>query len=131
MSFFSRIFGLCKTKPPTDGGSWKMTDGRVQVELSRTPELNSPGGAIRLEGRGLENRLLLLRGEDHHLHAFVNKCTHAGRRIDPLAGQEQIECCSVGKSTFDYEGRLISGSAKKPLTPLKVEEVEGLAVIKL
>ncbi len=129
MSFFSRIFGICQTKPPADSGAWKVTDRGLEVELGRTPELESPGGAIRLEGPGLKARVLLLRGEDKALHAFVNKCTHGGRRLDPLAGQDRIQCCSVGKSVFDYQGRRISGSAKKDLTPLKVEEREGRALI--
>ncbi len=131
MSFFSRLLGICKTNPPADASAWKMENGRLEVELAKTPELNSPGGAIRLEGQGLAKRLLLLRGEDGALHAFVNKCSHAGRRLDPLPGEARIQCCSVGKSVFDYQGRRISGSAKKDLAPLKVEEQEGRAVIEL
>lgn len=131
MSFFSRIFGICQTQPPADGGAWQTTDKGLEVDLSRVPELSSPGGAVRLEGSGLGARILLLRGEDKALHAFVNKCTHGGRRLDPLAGEDRIQCCSVGKSVFDYQGRLISGSAKKDLAPLAVSEEEGRALIAL
>ena len=38
-----------------------------------------------------------------------------GRRIDILPGTDRIECCSVSKSTFDYDGRPVGGAAKKPL----------------
>ena len=131
MSFFSRIFGICQTQPPADSGAWQTTDRGLEVNLGRVPELSSPGGAVRLEGPGLKARILLLRGEDQALHAFVNKCTHGGRRLDPLIGQEQIQCCSVGKSVFDYQGRRISGSAKKDLTPLTVREEDGRALIEV
>ena len=131
MSFFSRILGICQTKPPADAGSWTAQGNQVVIDLAKAPEVANPGGAIRLEGQGLAQRLLLFRGEDGALHAFVNKCTHGGRRLDPLPGQDNIQCCSVGRSVFDYQGRRISGSAKKDLSPLQVEEKEGRAVIEL
>jgi len=51
------------------------------------------------------------------------------RRLDPLPGENQIRCCSVGKSVFDYDGRRISGLARKPLEPFRVELDGGKLVV--
>lgn len=131
MGFFKRLFGICSTQPPADPGCWAVVDGRAVVDLGRAPELKDPGGAVRLEGGELARRVLLLRGEDGKLHAFVNKCSHGGRRLDPLPGAGKVECCSVGKSVFDYEGKLQSGSAKKDILSLEVAEEESKAVVSL
>jgi nitrite reductase/ring-hydroxylating ferredoxin subunit len=125
MSFFSRILGRCTTKPPSRADSWSFTSGRLELDLDRTPELSQPGGALRLEGSGLPARVLVVRGLDGGFHAFHNKCPHGGRRIDPLADRPVVECCSVGRSTFDYQGGLISGSAKKDLKAFQVEQVDN------
>jgi nitrite reductase/ring-hydroxylating ferredoxin subunit len=129
MGIFSRILGICKTKPPSHAESWHMSDGRLEIDLTKTPELANKGGAIRLEGRGLPVRILVVHGEDGAFHAIENRCTHAGRRIDPLAGQSRLECCSVGKSTWEYDGTLVSGSAKKPIRVLSVSEETGRLAI--
>ena len=70
---------------------------------------------MRLEGDELPERVLIVHGHDDGWYAFRNRCTHAGRRIDPLSDRAQIQCCSVGKSTWSYDGERLSGSAKEDL----------------
>jgi len=67
---------------------------------------------LRLEGKELTERILVVFGDDGQYYAFKNSCTHAGRRLDPIPGTNKVQCCSVGKSTFDYEGKKQSGSAE-------------------
>lgn len=128
MSIFSRLFGICQTKPPADNGCWRYAGGRVELDLGRAKELSQPGGAVRLEGYGLPRKVLLVHGTDGEIHALENKCAHAGRRLDPLPGKAQVECCSVGKSTYDYDGKLISGSASQGVTVFPVAR-EGQKLI--
>jgi nitrite reductase/ring-hydroxylating ferredoxin subunit len=131
MKILKRIFGICETKPPKNPDSWKYSGGIVEIDLSEVPELNEKNSAVCLEGKGLENRLLLVHGEDNAYYVFENKCTHAGRRLDPVSGQQLIQCCSIGKSTFDYTGANVSGSAKKPIKSFPVEKQNRALIIKL
>ncbi|OHB67266.1 MAG: (2Fe-2S)-binding protein [Planctomycetes bacterium RBG_13_63_9] len=132
MGFFQRLFGICQTRPPGDAGCWSAADGKIEIILDRTPELSRPGGAIRLEGPPLPQRVLVVHGRGGDFHAFPNRCTHAGhRRLDPLPGEDKIRCCSIGQSVFDYQGQRISGSARDPLEPLPVEVKDGKLVIAL
>lgn len=122
-NLFQRLLGLCATPPPRDPGCWRLENGRVVVDLGRAPELGAPDGGLRLEGGGLPQRILVVRGGDGAYRAFRNRCPHAGRRLDPVPGQGRVQCCSVGQSTFDTAGRRVSGSAKKdlPTFPVAVE----------
>ncbi len=131
MSLFKRIFGICETKLPKDMECWKYSDGKVELELVRLSELSTPGGAIRLEGKELPEKVLLIHGSDGNFYAFQNKCTHAGRRIDPLADSANIRCCSISKMTFDYEGKAVSGPVKKSLKTFQVKNEDGKLIILL
>ncbi len=124
MGFFARIFGICKTRTPGDADSWNYSEGKVEISLERVSEILKPGSAVRLEGKGLPQRILLIHGHDGQFHAFENKCSHMGRRTDPLDGTEKIQCCSVSCSTFDYTGKPVSGPARTPLKKLRVETEE-------
>jgi nitrite reductase/ring-hydroxylating ferredoxin subunit len=115
MKLLKRIFGICKTPLPADNACWDYADQTIHLRLDRAPELARPGSAVRLEGKGLPKRVLVVHGEDGVYHAFGNRCTHMGRRIDPLPGTDRIECCSVSKSTFTYAGEPVGGAARKPL----------------
>jgi nitrite reductase/ring-hydroxylating ferredoxin subunit len=115
MGIFKKIFGICETKPPKDPESWSHSGGRIEIDLNRVPELSSPDSAVRLEGRNLSERILVVHGSDGAFHAFRNKCMHGGRRIDPLPGNSSVRCCSLSKATYDYSGKVISGPAKGPL----------------
>jgi len=130
MGFFKRLFGICATQLPANAECWTYRDGKLEVVLDKAPELSQKGGAVRLEGAPLPKRVLVVHGQDGAFHAFPNRCTHAGhRRIDPVPGEDKIRCCSVGKSTFDYSGKLLSGSAKESLEPLPLESEGGKLVI--
>jgi nitrite reductase/ring-hydroxylating ferredoxin subunit len=130
MSIFKRILGICETKSPRDAGSWNHASGRVEIDLNRVPELSQPGSAVRLEGSGLPERVLVVHGNDGEFRAFRNKCMHMGRRIDPLAGASEIRCCSISKATYGYAGQVISGPAKGPLTTYQVQkENEKLTIL--
>jgi nitrite reductase/ring-hydroxylating ferredoxin subunit len=130
-SFFQRILGLPATPRPPDPGCWRFDAGKIIVDLNRAEELSKPGGALRLEGGGLPIRVLVIRGDDGKLHAFHNRCTHIGhRRLDPVAGTGTVQCCSVGKSTYTYDGKKIYGPPTGPIDTLKIEaEGERLVVV--
>ena len=128
---FSMLLGICETQPPQEAACWKLSGGKVEIDLKRSPELSTQGGAVRLEGGDLPKKILVVHGKDGELHAFTNKCTHGGRRLDPLKGESLIRCCSVGKSTFDYEGKAVSGSAKDPITVLESEKEGEKLIIRI
>jgi len=129
MGLLKRLFGICETSPPADESCWKVSGGKLEIDLGRAPELSKPGGAVRLEGDTLPERVLVFHGEDGDFHAFHNKCSHAGRRLDPVAGEPGVMCCSIGKSTFDYQGRLLSGMAKGDVRVFSIEKAEGSLVV--
>ena len=122
MKFLKRIFGICETRLPGDPQAWSLQNGTVRIDLPRMPELAAPYSAVRLEGKGLDPRLLVFRGDDGRFRAVANRCTHMGRRIDVIAGHHTIECCSVSKSTFTYDGQPVGGAAKRPLTVYPVSQ---------
>lgn len=131
-NIFQRIFGICATKRPLDEGCWTFKNGRIIVDLARAPELSRPNGAIRLETRHLPDRVLVIQGNDGRYYSFRNRCKHlGGRRLDPVPGTDQVQCCSIGKSTYDYEGKNLSGPAKEGLESYPVTFEDGKLVITL
>ena len=123
--FFQRIFGLPATQKPIDPQCWTFSDGKILIDLKHATELKKPGSALRLEDGGLPMRVLVIRGDDGKFHAFRNRCTHIGhRRLDPVPGTGTVQCCSVGKSTYTYDGKKIYGLPTGSIKTFKVE-VEG------
>ena len=121
MGIFNKIFGICETRKPEDPGCWIISGGRVEIDLKRAGEFSERGGAIRLEGKDLEDKILVIRGENGLFYAYKNKCTHMGRRIDPVSGSQHIKCCSVMGSRFGFTGEVLSGPAKGALKYFKVK----------
>lgn len=108
-----------------------MTEHTLVLALDRAPELLLRGGALRLESERLPDRVLVVHGVDGVYRAYRNHCACGGFRVDPVPSEEKIRCCTLMQSTFDYEGRRLSGSAKKDLDVLPVEKTEGTLRIDL
>jgi len=114
-NIFTRLFGIPATPELRDDDAWTYADGRVIVLLSRTPDLTRQSGAVRIEHDQLPAKLLVVHGEDGTYRAYRNECGHSGRCVDPVPGAHMLRCCSIGKTTYDYDGAVVSGPAMRPL----------------
>ena len=131
-SFFQRLLGISATTKPAIDGCWNYADGKLTIDLEKTVELETPGGAIRCEGKNLPKRVLVVRGEDGEYRAFHNRCTHLGhRRLDPVPGTDTVQCCSINKSTYDPGGNKIFGPAPHPITLYPVQKEQGNLVVSM
>ena len=104
MGFWSRLLGTCRTRP-ADASAWSYGENQVLLDAARIPELASPGGAVRLEGAGLPLRVLAFRDDNGVARAMHNKCTHAGRRLDPLPGPRGGGMLQRGPIAVQLRGR--------------------------
>jgi len=127
-TLFQRILGISATGRAAEG-SWTLNGKNLKIDTGKLPELSSPGTGVRIEGKGLPERVLLIRDADGEFHAFRNRCTHGGRRLDPSG--EGVQCCSVGKSFFDVNGSIMSGSAKKNLKKYETTRENNYIIIEL
>jgi len=127
-SVFKAILGICNTKPL--GSGWDLKDGRLSVTSEGLAEMDRLGGAAYLQGGGLEKPVLLLKmGADDYL-TFENKCTHGGRKIDLKPDHTGLRCCSVNHSTYDLEGKNLTGPARGPVIKYRIAFKDGeLSVI--
>lgn len=130
-NFVQRILGIPQTGVPSRADCWRFEDGKLVLDLDRAPELAEAFGAVRIEGKGLPHSVLVMRDGQGLYRAFRNKCSHGGRRLDPVPGTESLCCCSVGRSTFSYDGKPLSGAAEKPIDALAVEVREARLLIQL
>lgn len=130
LTIIDRLQGNPLTQPPQIPDAWSYAEGEVRLVMSKLPELADLGGAVRIEGEVLPAPMLVFQGEDAEYYAFENVCAHGGRMVDPLAGTLTIQCCSASKSTYDYDGNVLSGPAEGPLTKYMVEKVNGELVIR-
>ena len=124
-NIFQRMLGKPITELATDADCWQVDGAVIEVDLDRVPELAGAYGAVRLEGAALAGDVLILKDARGDYHAFENKCAHGGRKLDPVPGTETVCCCSLGKSVFDYEGNVLSGSAKYPIRVFPVSLAGG------
>lgn len=130
-NIFQRLFGLCATRKPSRQEAWDASEGKITLDLKAVPELNSKGSAVRIDGKGIKVPVLVVHGDDGEYRAFQNRCTHGKRALDPVPGTNTIQCCSVGTSTFSYDGSLIEGPAKGPLTVYRVDQAGETLTITL
>jgi nitrite reductase/ring-hydroxylating ferredoxin subunit len=121
-NFFQRLFGICQTMQPQDPNSWILEKSQIIIELDKMSELSEPDSAVRLELDTFPNRILVIRTINDKFYAFRNRCTHGKRRLDLMPGTEQVQCCSIGKSIFSKSGKIMSGSAKKPIITYPVRK---------
>ncbi len=124
-----RALGISNTPEPTEPLAWSYTDGKVELNLLRTPELSLPGSAVRLAERGLPKRVLLVYANDGKYYAFRNRCPRDNRHIDHVAGDSKVQCCGLGKSDWNYQGELISGPAIDPLEAFPVDVLGNKVVV--
>lgn len=96
----------------------------VVVPFERYPELEAPGGVLRVVTPG-HGPVYLRRTEEGALVAFSGVCTHQGCTVAPSRHGFRCPCHA---STFDLEGRPQGGPAQAPLRRFEVK-VEGRSAV--
>jgi len=123
-----RLKGVTHTPLLEPSSAWRYAGGELRLALADIPELEQAGSAVRIEDTQLPEDLLIVYGVDGEYYAYINKCTHGQRKID-LDENGQLRCTSIGQSQFDYDGRVLSGSAVDALTTYTVERRGGDLII--
>jgi nitrite reductase/ring-hydroxylating ferredoxin subunit len=130
-SIFQRLAGRPQTEPPRDPSCWGFNEGILAIDLDRAPELSEHWGAIAIEDPALPVPVLVFRDGEGIIHAFCNLCGHGGRHLDPVSGTNTLMCCSLGKSTYDYDVQVVGGASEKPVVSFPVREQPGQVAITL
>lgn len=101
-------------------------------------EVAHPGAYTTKDVMGVP--VLLVRGRDDELRAFVNGCAHRGAQVAADCGTTRMFTCPYHGWAYGLDGRLTGAPARKMfagaldgkgLTPLPVREQAGLIVVGL
>ena len=103
-----------------------------------TGEVATPGAYTTKDVMGVP--VLVVRGKDRVLRAFINGCAHRGAQVADDCGKTRMFSCPYHGWTYGLDGRLTGAPARKMfsgaldgrgLTPLPVSEQSGLIVVGL
>jgi len=129
--FFKSIFGICQTNE-LNPDLWRLEGNSARIPINQVPEFQGLEGAVYLKGKGIKFPILVVKTKDNIYLSFVNRCTHMGhRKLDPVPEKSVLRCCSVNHSTYDLQGRRLSGPAKGDIETYNVEVVDNELVFKL
>jgi len=129
IDFLKSVAGICRTQPLSPD-CWQLNGNKATVRVGDVAELQAPGGAVYLAGRGLKTPVLVVRDNNGNYLSFSNRCTHMGRKLDPVPGKQVLRCCSVNHSTYDFQGNNLTGPGKGPVRVYCTElQGENLIVV--
>jgi cytochrome b6-f complex iron-sulfur subunit len=117
-NFFKSLLGICET-PELAPDKWRLAGDTIRIDLSEAPQLTADEGAVYLAGKELPYPVLVFKKDGSYL-ALSNRCTHMGRKIDPVPDKPELRCCSVSHSRYDLDGNVISGPASGRLDRYEV-----------
>lgn len=100
----------------------------VAIRLEKTPKLQKTNGwmIIKIEDK---NVMFIRDGEDS-IRAFNPECTHQNCLVGYNPETGHIEC-SCHKSSYDLEGKVLSGPAPRALTVYPAKLSEGRIIVTL
>ena len=120
--------GVSRT-PAAAPGSFSLQGGKLVVDLEKEPRLGQPGGAVKILHPDLPDGLILARVTQERLEVVSLLCTHRGVEVDYDHERGHFQCASIGSSTFAFDGRRLSGPARRPLKEYQATLDDGRLII--
>lgn len=100
---------LCCTTEELPSVSVEFGNGKIIVDLARTPELRRTGAAFRIvDGERKVNLILIHAGRGEYA-AMDRSCTHGGAQCTYNPKHRTVQCTSLNHAEYDLEGRLLHG----------------------
>jgi cytochrome b6-f complex iron-sulfur subunit len=95
-------------------------NGRVTLPLADFPQLAHVGGGLVGRSSGIAEPIAIARTEQTVFTAVVGVCTHLACILSYNALNATLDCPCHG-STFEVDGRVLTGPAERPLRVLPTE----------
>jgi nitrite reductase/ring-hydroxylating ferredoxin subunit len=112
--------------------------GRLPLLACLSAEVAEPGDMTTFDAAG--PAILITRGHDLKVHAFLNMCTHRGARLVNACERRRLMVCPFHAWSFDSEGRLVGvpgeaafegvERASRNLVRVPVGEWGGMVLVK-
>jgi phenylpropionate dioxygenase-like ring-hydroxylating dioxygenase large terminal subunit len=94
---------------------------RMPLMLAPTAELPNPGDYKAMDAVGVP--VLLTRGKDGKVRAFLNSCTHRGTAVAQGCGNTSRFVCGYHGWTFNREGELIGVASREDFGDVNQDEL--------
>jgi len=103
--------------PSIPEGAYSFDAGasRVEVDLDAVPQLEKPGGSVKIRTSELPVPLIIARAEEQTYVVAAIECPHRGVEVEYRPERGEFECASLGSSQFALDGSRTGGPAKQPL----------------
>ncbi len=101
-------------------GAAVAAEGRLIIDLRKTPQLSVTGGSVKIIDRRLRENLIAARISESEFAVVSLLCPHRGVEVEYRHEQRDFRCASLGHSRFRTDGEKIKGLAKKGLTRYEV-----------
>ena len=105
-----------------------MREGKLHLAFTHYPELETPGGSLKLAPVGFETPVYVLALGRGEFAALSPICTHLGCTVE-IQGNRIV--CPCHGSNYDREGRVLQGPAERALTRYATSIDDGVLVIDL
>ena len=105
-----------------------IQSGRLSLTRVEFDALAGEKLAIALSAPELDKHVLLLQEPDGTLRAFSSECTHQACTVRPRGS---FLVCPCHGSTFDLDGNVVRGPARKPLPTFPVTVENGRIEVQL
>jgi phenylpropionate dioxygenase-like ring-hydroxylating dioxygenase large terminal subunit len=99
----------------------KLVFRRMPLMLAPTAELPNPGDYKAMDAIGVP--VLLTRGKDGKVRAFLNSCTHRGTAVALGSGNTSRFICGYHGWTFNREGELIGVASREDFGEVNTDEL--------
>jgi nitrite reductase/ring-hydroxylating ferredoxin subunit len=94
-----------------------LREGKILIEVADFPELLKVGGCVVGESAGMADPVAIARDAENRFFAVRALCTHMTCILRFNALNITLDCPCHG-STFEIDGRVVTGPAQQPLRTL-------------
>lgn len=119
--------GACCTTEEAASGSFHIEGNLLTVDLRHIP----PDGAVKIIRPDIGLNLIIIRSRRGHYAALDRSCTHGGAQVTWNKRNRTVQCTSWGHSEFALDGKVLGGSARRPLRSYPVVVDRGKLVVRL
>jgi len=114
----------CCTLPEAPSGAVQFEPGLVVIDLSRTPDLNRTGDALKIVDSARKLQILVARPAKNRFVALDQKCTHGGGALTYVHRHRHLYCTCWGHAKFALDGAVLRWPNSEQPRPLRAHTVE-------
>jgi len=103
----------------------------IVIDIGKAPDLLTEGNAVKIIDSRIKEAIIIANTGQNAFTVLSIACPHNGFEVEYKHDQKIFKCISVSRAEFAFDGQVLNGPPRKPLTSYPIRRQDDKLIVSI